>query len=50
VPSRPRSEKWMWQELPSRWFGFAMNVSDIPSWAGDLLGPELVDAVVVGRS
>ena len=30
VPSCPRSERWMWQELPSRWSYLAMNVSDWP--------------------
>ena len=24
---------WMWQELPSRWLGFAMKVTDLPCWA-----------------
>ena len=31
--SAARSEKWMWQELPSRWFGLAMKVSAMPSCA-----------------
>ncbi len=44
-----RSEKWMWQELPSRWFGLAMKVKRHALLGGDLLGPELVDGVVVGR-
>ena len=32
-PSLPRSERWMWQELPSRSLNFAMNVRDLPCWA-----------------
>ena len=32
-PSVPRSDRWMWQELPSRWLYFAMKVSDLPCWA-----------------
>ena len=40
-PSSVRSEKWMWQELPSRSFGLAMKVSAIPSWAAISLAPVL---------
>ena len=40
-PSSPRSEKWMWQELPSRAFGLAMKVSAMPSWAAISLAPFL---------
>ena len=40
-PSRSRSEKWMWQELPSRAFGLAMNVIDMPSWAAISFAPFL---------
>ena len=29
-PSVPRSERWMWQELPSRSLNLAMNVSARP--------------------
>ena len=36
-----RSEKWMWQELPSRSFGFAMNVSATPSCAAISFAPFL---------
>ena len=36
-----RSEKWMWQELPSRWFGLAMKVSAMPSCAAISLAPFL---------
>ena len=28
----PRSDRWMWQELPSRSLYFAMNVTDLPCW------------------
>ena len=38
---RPRSERWMWQELPSRSFGLAMKVSVMPSWAAISLAPFL---------
>ena len=47
-PSVPRSDRWMWQELPSRSLYLAMKVSDWPCWLGDLLGGGLVDGVVVG--
>jgi hypothetical protein len=30
APSLPRSDRWMWQELPSRSLYFAMNVTDLP--------------------
>jgi hypothetical protein len=40
-PSRSRSEKWMWQELPSRAFGLAMKVIDMPSWAAISFAPFL---------
>ncbi len=39
--SGPRSEKWMWQELPSRSLGLAMKVIDMPSWAAISLAPFL---------
>ena len=38
---RSRSEMWMWQELPSRSFGLAMKVIDLPSWAAISLAPFL---------
>ena len=41
VPSLPRSDRWMWQELPSRSLYFAMNVSDWPCWAAISLAPFL---------
>ena len=47
VPSVPRSDRWMWQELPSRSFGLAMNVMLMPVLRRDLLRAGLVDRVVV---
>ncbi len=32
-PSVPRSDRWMWQELPSRSSNFAMKLSDFWCWA-----------------
>ena len=32
-PSSPRSDRWMWQELPSRWSYFDMKVIACPRWA-----------------
>ena len=32
-PSLPRSERWMWHELPSRSSNLAMKVIALPSWA-----------------
>ena len=36
-----RTDRWMWQELPSRAFGLAMNVMLMPSWAAISLEPVL---------
>jgi hypothetical protein len=41
VPSSARSEMWTWQELPSRSFGLAMKVIDMPSWAAISFAPVL---------
>ena len=41
APSAPRSERWMWHELPSRSSYFAMNVIALPSWAAISLAPFL---------
>jgi len=37
----PRSDRWMWQEFPSRAFGLAMNVMLLPSWAAISFAPVL---------
>ncbi len=37
----PASERWMWQELPSRSLYLAMKVRDMPSWAAISLAPVL---------
>ena len=36
-----RTDRWMWQELPSRVFGLAMKVIETPSWAAISLAPVL---------
>ncbi len=41
APSVPRNDRWMWQELPSRWSYLAMNVSEHPSCAAISLAPSL---------
>ena len=40
-PSVPRSDRWMWHELPSRSSNFAMKVSDWPCRAAISLAPVL---------
>ncbi len=40
-PSVPRKDRWMWQELPSRWSYLAMKVSAMPSWAAISFEPVL---------
>ncbi|CAM5308090.1 hypothetical protein STENM223S_04069 [Streptomyces tendae] len=40
-PSASVSERWMWQELPSRWLYLAMKVRDMPSCAAISLAPVL---------
>ena len=40
-PSWSRSDRWMWQELPSRSSYFAMNVSAMPSCAAISFAPVL---------
>ena len=40
-PSASVSERWMWQELPSRSLYLAMKVSETPSWAAISLAPVL---------
>ena len=41
VPSSPRTERWMWHELPSRSSYLAMNVIAMPSWEAISLAPFL---------
>ena len=41
LPSAARTERWMWQELPSRAFGLAMNVMLMPSWSAISFDPVL---------
>ena len=41
VPASSRRLKWMWHELPSSWFSFAMNVMAICSCAAISLAPFL---------
>ena len=48
IPSSSDSEKWMWQELPSRSLNLAMKLIAIDSWAAISLAPVLVDRVLVG--
>ena len=40
-PAESRSERWMWQELPSRLFGLAMKVMLMPSAAAISFAPVL---------
>ncbi len=40
-PSASASERWMWQELPSRSLYFAMKVSETPSCEAISLAPVL---------
>ena len=41
LPPASWSERWMWQELPSRSLNLAMKVSETPSWAAISLAPVL---------
>ena len=41
VPSFPRTDRWMWQLLPSRSLNFAMNVSDLPCFSAISFAPLL---------
>ncbi len=41
VPSSPRTDRWMWQLLPSRSLNFAMKVSDLPCFSAISFAPFL---------
>ena len=40
-PSSPRTERWMWQLLPSRSLNLAMKVSALPCWSAISFAPFL---------
>src|SRR3712207_2447737 len=44
VPSAPRSDRWMWLELPSRSLYLARKVIDLPCWAAISLATVLYTA------
>ena len=41
LPASSRTDRWMWQLLPSRSLNFAMNVSDLPCLSAISFAPLL---------